>query len=234
MSQDPALDPVNDSALSLIRERRELLLDREIETTLNGLDGKAPLLAQMSKYHLGLIDSAGEATSADQQRALQGKRIRPAIAFLAAESVGGTPEEAAPLAAAIELLHNFTLIHDDIQDRSPNRRHRATVWRIWGDAQAINAGDALFAASNLTLLRTSSAHVSSDVLLELTRSFNKTTIEIVRGQVLDVGFEGRGDVTPGAYLEMIKGKTAAIVQFAAEAGAIVGGADEKRIARYAE
>jgi geranylgeranyl diphosphate synthase type I len=218
----------------LINETSEYLLDRAIQETLDDLDGSAPLLARMARYHLGLIDSTGDSTTDEQRRALQGKRIRPAVAFLAAQSVGGAAEAAAPLAAAIELLHNFTLIHDDIQDRSPNRRHRATVWRIWGDAQAINAGDALFASSHLTLLNTATAQLPAESLIELTRNFNRTTIEIVRGQVLDVGFEGRADVTPDDYLEMIAGKTAAIVRFAAEGGAIVGGADPETVAAFAE
>jgi geranylgeranyl diphosphate synthase type I len=138
----------------LLNEKSQRLLDRTIDTALADLDESAPLLSRMIRFHLGVIDSSGELTTAEERRALQGKRLRPAVALLAAQAVGGSVESAAPLAAAIELLHNFTLIHDDVQDRSPNRRHRATVWRVWGDAQAINAGDALFAASHLTLLNT--------------------------------------------------------------------------------
>ncbi len=140
-------------------------------------------------------------------------------------AAGGDPKLAAPLAAAIELLHNFTLIHDDIQDRSPNRRHRATVWRIWGDAQAINAGDALFAIAQRALLRTDTAQVPPETLLHLMDEFNRMTIEIVRGQVLDLEFEGSTSVTPTNYLSMIGGKTAAIVRYSAWAGAIIGGAN---------
>lgn len=197
-------------------------LEREIDATLEALDGDAPLMLTMARYHLGLSTSSGEPTDAETRQVVQGKRIRPLIAMLSAEAVGGSAEDAAPIAAATELLHNFTLIHDDIQDRSPNRRHRPTVWRVWGDAQAINAGDALFAASQLAVLRTSLD--APEGIRALIEAFNRTTIEIVRGQVLDLENEGRPDVTPDDYLTMIRGKTAAILRFAAWAGAIVGGA----------
>jgi geranylgeranyl diphosphate synthase type I len=178
----------------------------------------------MARYHLGLSTSSGEPTDPETRQTVQGKRIRPLIAMLTAEAVGGAAQDAAPIAAATELLHNFTLIHDDIQDRSPNRRHRPTVWRVWGDAQAINAGDALFAASQLAVLRTSVGENPAGTIRCLMEAFNRCTIEIVRGQVLDIENEGRPGVTSGDYLTMIGGKTAAILRFAAWAGAIVGGA----------
>jgi len=189
------------------------------------LEGDAPMMARMARFHLGWIESTGEPTADDVRLAVQGKRIRPHLAFLCCMAAGGDPKLAAPLAAAIELLHNFTLIHDDIQDRSPNRRHRATVWRIWGDAQAINAGDALFAIAQRALLRTDTAQVPPETLLHLMDEFNRMTIEIVRGQVLDLEFEGSTSVTPTNYLSMIGGKTAAIVRYSAWAGAIIGGAN---------
>jgi geranylgeranyl diphosphate synthase type I len=208
------------------RQHLMTLLEREILISLDALDGDAPQMRTMAEYHLGLSTSSGKPTDPETQDAVKGKRIRPLIAMLAAEAVGGSAREAAPVAAAIELLHNFTLIHDDIQDRSPNRRHRPTVWRVWGDAQAINAGDALFAAAQLTLLRTSAGESPADTLRCLAAAFNRCTIDIVRGQVLDLENGGRADVTSGDYLTMISGKTAAILRFAAWAGAIVGGAPE--------
>lgn len=202
------------------------LLEEEIDIALTALSGDAPLMLTMARYHLGLSTSSGEPTDAETRRTVQGKRIRPLVAMLAAEAVGGTAEAAAPVAAATELLHNFTLIHDDIQDRSPNRRHRPTVWRVWGNAQAINAGDALFAAAQLAVLRTASDTMSAEMVRRLIGEFNRCTIEIVRGQVMDLENEGRTDVTPDDYLRMIHGKTAAILRFAAWAGAMVGGASD--------
>lgn len=202
------------------------MLEHELEASIVQLEGDAPVMARMARFHLGWIESTGEPTADDVRQSVQGKRIRPQLAFLCCAAVGGDPELAAPLAAAIELLHNFTLIHDDIQDRSPNRRHRATVWRIWGDAQAINAGDALFAVAQRALLRMDTAHVPPETLIRLLDEFNRMTIEVVRGQVLDLEFEGSTTVTPADYLAMIGGKTAAIVRYAAWSGAIVGGASE--------
>jgi geranylgeranyl diphosphate synthase type I len=217
-----------------VEELQTHLLERELRATIDQLEGMAPLLSRMARFHLGWVDPAGAPTDEATRRTVQGKRIRPRLAFLSCAAVHGDPAAAAPLAAAIELLHNFTLIHDDIQDRSPNRRHRATVWRIWGDAQAINAGDALFAMAQRTLLRTNRDAIGADVLLRLIDEFNRVTVEIVRGQVLDLEFENQDSVSPQDYLTMIGGKTAAIVRFAAWAGAVVGGASESDAERLAE
>lgn len=210
------------------------LLDPELDRGLAELEADAPMLALMARYHLGLVDSGGTPLSDSERRTVQGKRIRPLLAILSCIACGGSPDDAAPLATGIELLHNFTLIHDDIQDRSPNRRHRATVWRIWGDAQAINAGDALFAVSNLAVLATPADAVASmNQIHHLIAEFNRMTIAIVAGQVRDLDFEGKRDVQPEDYLAMITGKTAAIVRYAAWAGSIVGGANERQAEAFA-
>jgi len=138
------------------------------------------------------------------------------------------------VAAAIELLHNFTLIHDDIQDQSPVRRHRPTVWSEWGVAQVINAGDAAFAASQIALVNLRQLGVDPDLILRLVDAFNRMTIQIVQGQALDLDFEGRDDVTPEDYLLMIELKTAVIVRYAAWAGALLGGAEDAHADRFAE
>ncbi len=205
----------------------DYLLEPELEAAIGELGEDAPLLARMARFHLGWVESNGESTTQNVRATVQGKRIRPAVALLTCAAAGGTLEAAAPLAAAIELLHNFTLVHDDIQDRSPNRRHRATVWRVWGDGQAINAGDALHAAAHLALYRLQGV-IGADRLLPLAAEFDRTTLEIVRGQVQDLGFEGRADVSPDDYLAMITNKTAAILRYAAWAGATVGGASAER------
>ncbi|MDQ2682972.1 MAG: polyprenyl synthetase family protein [Chloroflexota bacterium] len=191
---------------------------------------RAPLLGEMAEYHLGWTDGAfGD----DRSR---GKMMRPAVAIETARAVDGDAgaARAVPLAAAIELLHNFTLIHDDIQDNSPSRRHRPTVWATWGMPQAINAGDALFAAAHLALVNAGECGVAADVVLGLLRGFDATTIEIVSGQVLDIQFESRQDVTPDEYIEMITGKTARIVEFAAGGGAWIAGASPEVSAAMAE
>jgi geranylgeranyl diphosphate synthase, type I len=185
--------------------------------------------ALLAKYHLGRVDADFRETAIDAAR--RGKRVRPSVAFLSCAAVGGDPRKAVPLAAALELLHNFTLVHDDIQDQSPSRRHRPTIWKLWGIGQAINAGDALFAAAQLALLR---LDLPPDLRVRLAESFNRMTIEIVEGQVLDLGFEGRDDISAEDYLRMIAGKTSAIVRYAAWAGALVGGASDETANQFAK
>jgi geranylgeranyl diphosphate synthase, type I len=217
-------------------EIAEFDLDALVEPVLldavAALDGRAPLLAGMVQYHLGY---AGRDLQPLDRRAVdRGKRMRPAVALLAAGAAGGEPQDAAAVGAALELLHNFSLIHDDIQDESPTRRHRPTVWSLWGVGQAINAGDALFAAAHLPLYRVASSGVTADLSLRLLEAFDRMTIAIVEGQTLDLAFEARPDVSADEYLEMIAAKTAAIVQFAAWAGALLGGASEAAASRWSE
>ena len=175
-------------------------------------------------YHLGWLDEAGQPLDRPA-----GKRLRPQLCLLCCAAAGGELSQAVPVAAAIELLHNFTLIHDDIQDRSLLRRHRPTIWARWGASQAINAGDALFAISELALLRAAARPgVAPALVLELLRAFNDTTLRIVEGQVLDLDFEARDEVSVDEYWRMIRGKTATLLAYAAWAGAVVAGADRER------
>ncbi len=211
------------TTLTEMKDRFDPPLEAELQLAVDQIDGMAPLLGRMVRFHLGWVEPDGAVVDPAARQAVQGKRIRPYLTFLTADALAGNIDAAAPVAAALELLHNFTLIHDDIQDRSPNRRHRATVWRIWGDAQAINAGDALFAAAQRTLLRTPSDVVPPTTLLQMIDAFNAMTIEIVRGQTADLEFEHASQVSAEDYLAMIGGKTAAILRFSAWAGAIVAG-----------
>lgn len=210
----------------------DALLEPLMADALAALDGRAPLLAGMVRYHLGYVDL--DLHPIDPRTIDRGKRIRPAVTLLVAGAAGGDPVQAAPVAAAIELLHNFTLIHDDIQDESATRRHRPTVRHTWGDKQAINAGDALFAVAHLPLFQLPARGVSAERTIAILDAFERMTIEIVEGQTLDLGFETREDVTADAYLEMISGKTSAIIRFAAWAGATIAGADATTAARWGD
>ena len=210
----------------------DALIDEPMRIAVEALDGDAPLLLGMACYHLGWVDHGFSPLPSGATD--RGKRIRPLVALLSCAAAGGDARRAAPLAAAVELLHNFTLVHDDIQDHSPTRRHRPTVWTLWGTAQAINAGDALFAAAHLALFRSPEEGVSLELVLDLATAFQRMTLAIVGGQVLDLSFEGRHDVDPDAYLTMIAGKTAAIVRYAAWAGALLGGADLASAERFGE
>ena len=180
----------------------------------------------MARYHLGWADLNLAPASADA-----GKKLRPLLVVRCAEACGGTAEAAAPAAAAIELLHNFTLVHDDLQDQSSHRRHRETVWHHWGPAAAINVGDTLFALAHEALyaLADPPANVPADRILVIARAFDRCALRIVEGQHLDLSHEGEWGGGEGRYLEMIGGKTAAIIDFAARAGSTLAGADTTTI-----
>lgn len=177
-------------------------------------------LHRMLRYHLGWEDAQGRPMGA-----VSGKALRSTLCLLACEASGGDWRRALPAAAALELVHNFSLVHDDIQDRDPERRHRPTVWRVWGEAQAINAGDALLALGGLAVLELATEGIPAERALEAARIMDRATLEIVEGQALDLSFEERLDVTEDAYLEMIEKKTGALFDCALRLGGLVGSAD---------
>ncbi|MEP7291010.1 MAG: polyprenyl synthetase family protein, partial [Chloroflexota bacterium] len=185
--------------------------------------------ATMLRYPLGWVDK-------DNQPYVQtaGKRIRPLLLMLSAEAVGGNWQSALPAAAAVELLHNFSLVHDDIQDDSPTRHGRETVWMIWGRPNAINAGDALFALAHTALQGLTQAGVAPEVALKAWGIFNRTTIELTRGQHLDMRFEHQETVTVEQYISMISGKSAALVAACAQIGALIGSGDDETAAHFAD
>lgn len=213
--------------------RVDALIQPHIDAAIGELGSPSSLMSIMARYHLGQIDADGQPSTPEIVRVSQGKRLRPAVALLSCAAAGGDQAQAAPVAAAIELLHQFTLIHDDIQDESPTRRHRPTVWKNWGIGQAINAGDAMHATAHLALYRLIDTGVDVRLAMRLAGEYDRMTIEIVRGQVRDLGFEGRDDVTPGDYLDMISGKTSAIIRYAAMAGALIAGVDDETADAFA-
>lgn len=175
----------------------------------------------MLRYHLGWADE-----NLRPANAASGKRIRPVLCLLSCEACGGDFRQALSIAAAIELIHNFTLIHDDIQDRSQRRRHRPCVWTLWGEAQAINAGDALYSIASLAPYRSIACGVPAETVLFATRSLHSTLLSVCEGQYMDVAFEERTDVTPELYLAMIKRKTASLVACSTHLGAYIATGDD--------
>ena len=175
-----------------------------------------PALARMVAYHMGW-----EGLGAGPQA--RGKRVRPLLTLLTAQAAGGSWEDALPAAAAVEFVHNFSLLHDDIQDRSRLRRGRPTVWYLWGVPQAINAGDALFALAFRTLadLHTAAACWPEPPAALLARA----CLHLTRGQYLDLSYEGREDLDEAAYWPMVEGKTAALLETAVALGAYAAGLD---------
>lgn len=192
-----------------------------VNSRLREAEAEAPDFATLLRYPLGWADEYNQPFSHRT-----GKRIRPLLLLLCAEASGGDWRQALPAAAAVELLHNFSLIHDDIQDDSPTRHGRPTVWKIWGRANAINAGDALFALAYSALEGLADSGIEPQTVLRAWRIFNRTNLELTRGQHLDMGFEHRPTVTTDEYLSMIRGKSAALVSACAEIGALIGSQNE--------
>ena len=186
-------------------------------------------LCGMLRYHLGWVDTTFQPT-ADKA----GKRLRPVFLLLAGEAQGGDWQQALPAAAAIELLHNFTLIHDDIEDRDRTRRGRPTLWAVWGEPQAINAGDALFALAYRSLFNLQKTHVPPETVLHAVNRYTDAILHITEGQHLDLSFEAESTVDEATYLTMIEGKTAALLGLACELGGILAGAAEPHLAALRE
>lgn len=183
--------------------------------------------ARMLYYHLGWIDEG-------QPQLVAGKRIRPTLAMLCAEACGGDWRKALPFAASVELIHNFSLVHDDIQDDSPLRRGRATVWKLWGKAQAINAGDALFAYAHIAVQRARALDLQPATALEAFNLIDMACLYLTMGQHYDMAFETLNGVTVEDYLQMIEGKTAKLIATAAECGALAAEATPEIRAHYRE
>jgi geranylgeranyl diphosphate synthase type I len=167
-----------------------------------------------------------DGTSTAEAAGAAGKMVRPAFCLLACEAVGGDPARAVPAAAAIELLHNFTLIHDDIEDDSDTRHGRETLWRRVGIPLAINAGDGMFVLARNLLLNIEREGVPPERVLAATRVLDDACVDLCEGQHLDLSFESRDRVTLAEYEAMIAGKTAALLGASAAVGAIAGGAND--------
>jgi geranylgeranyl diphosphate synthase type I len=196
-------------------------IETELQTQISRLhDTRIKLYHEMLTYHMGWTgEGAGpEAT---------GKRIRPLLVLLttAASNGGRDWEPALPAAAAVELVHNFSLIHDDIQDKSPKRRGRDTAWVKWGMEQAINAGDGLLVISSLAMTDLI-AHYPADIVVKASQILHNTCLELTRGQYLDMSYEKRNDLGVEDYWPMISGKTASLLAGCCQLGALLGGADE--------
>ena len=178
----------------------------------------------MLHYHLGWMDRDFQPV-----RREAGKRLRPIFLLLACEAQGGDWQTALPAAAAVELLHNFSLIHDDIEDRDPLRRGYPTLWTIWGEAQAINAGDSLFNLAFQALLRLRERDIAPALILELQERYLATITQLTEGQCRDIGFENRGTVAEHTYLQMVAGKTASLLSFCCEAGGLLAEVSPERV-----
>ncbi|MGH3493543.1 MAG: polyprenyl synthetase family protein, partial [Sciscionella sp.] len=182
-------------------------------------------MRRIAEYHFGWRDADGTELAGNG-----GKALRPALALLGARAVGADPQCAVPAAVAIELVHNFSLLHDDVMDGDETRRHRLTAWRVFGMPAAILAGDAL-----LTLaVETARTGCAPEVAGEVIGCLDESVQRLIIGQSSDVDFESRRDVGLQECLRMAADKTGALMRAAMSIGALAAGADSVKVAALAE
>jgi geranylgeranyl diphosphate synthase, type I len=179
------------------------------------VDRLSPDVRIVASYHLGLTDAEGRPAG----RGPAGKALRPALALLSARAAGAAPERGVPAAAAVEFVHNFSLLHDDIMDGDTERRHRPTAWTVYGVGAAILAGDALLALAQDLLLESPAPQG-----LWASRCLSAAVQRLIAGQGADLAFERRDDVTLDECQQMAGDKTAALMACACSIGAIYVGA----------
>ncbi|HSK53423.1 MAG TPA: polyprenyl synthetase family protein [Clostridia bacterium] len=197
--------------------------EAEIVRLVQDRDPTTHGLYEMVRYHLGL-DGAGAPT---------GKRMRPLLGLLAYASIAGDYRRALPGAAAVELGHNFSLVHDDIEDGDRERRHRPTLWALHGIPQAVNTGDAMFSLSRIALHRLTDLGFPDSKVLRLMRLYDETCLRLCEGQYIDIWTSEHDEaLSVELYFDMIGRKTAALIAASIEAGALLATDDEAVIRRY--
>ncbi len=193
-----------------------------IDTTINELlpeDIKPKDLAESSRH---LIEAGG-------------KRVRPVLTLTACEAVGGEPEDVVESAAALELLHTFTLVHDDIMDKDDFRRGVKTVHEVWDEPLAIITGDALFAKVFEAISKNARrGNISADKMIQLFETISQASFEVCQGQALDMDFEKRDKVSKAEYMEMVEKKTGALIKTSTKVGGLLGGGSQEEVEALTE
>jgi geranylgeranyl diphosphate synthase, type I len=207
---DASLDGVEPPA---VLARVRALVDPALRAAVDRLQGEQ--MRRIAGYHMGWLDADGQPLPGD---GVGGKAIRPTLAVLSAEAAGGTAAQGIPGAVAVELVHNFSLIHDDIMDRDVERRHRPTAWVVFGEGQAILAGNALLTAAVDVLVRDGAA--GQRALPSLVAAVEG----LIDGQSADLDLETRSDADLDEVLAMEAGKTAALLACSSAIGALAVGA----------
>jgi geranylgeranyl diphosphate synthase type I len=188
------------------------------------IDSCPSSLGNMLRYHMGWQDEHGHPCNKES-----GKFIRSALCLLSCQAVGGDTSQVMSAAAAVELIHNFSLIHDDIEDASDERHHRPTVWKLWGQSQAINAGDAMFTLAYLALLNLKEKGIADEKIASSIEMLSLACLELCAGQYLDIEYENRLDISIDDYINMAAQKTAALFAVSTSLGAYLGSEDSKLV-----
>ena len=174
------------------------------------------------RYHMGWVDRWGNRAGSPIS---QGKALRPTLCLFACEALSQDFTRAMAAAAALELIHNFSLIHDDIQDQDHERRHQPTAWRVWGVSKALVAGNAMQCAGDLALLSSDYRDPSAEIPVRVSQLLTDNYLEMIEGQCLDLSFESRTVITTEEYLDMIGRKTGALIRSGLEIGALAATRD---------
>lgn len=209
--------------LPTVFERYRTAIDTEIRSVL--AERRLPMY-DMIRYHFGWIDEKNHSLHNST-----GKALRPTLCLLAYEATGSDFKKALPAAASLELVHNFSLIHDDIQDNDRERRGRPTVWSVWGMPQAINAGTAARILGSITMIRLGENDFPAEKLLRAQYILDESCLRMIEGQYLDISFEHRLDIGLADYVDMIDKKTGALMGCSLEIGALLGTEDKSVISR---
>ncbi len=188
------------------------------------------LLYRMLQYQMGWLDQFGEPVL---DLSARGKALRPTLCLFACEALSGQWVNALPAAAALEFVHNFSLIHDDIQDGDLERRHQPTVWALWGQPHALLAGNAMRSIADSTALVLVGHGVSEGKALQASYLLTRGYLDMTQGQCLDIAFEGTLDISQNDYLTMISCKTGALIKCGMEMGALLGSDEEDLMSAFA-
>jgi geranylgeranyl diphosphate synthase type I len=220
------MSAVSPTTASLIDERIAWL-DTEMEAALSSASSDLDLY-RWARYHLGWVDEQLAPLSPADRRKHGGKRLRGVLTILACEAVGGAGVSASAAGAAIELIHNFSLVHDDVEDHDEERRHRPTVWKLWGVPHAINVGSNMQAMVDVAVLRLSDRFPPAEVV-QAFRIITRAVVQMTEGQYLDMAAQDAQTMSLAQYFRMTGGKTAALIEGALEVGATLGTKDAGRI-----
>lgn len=193
-------------------------VEAELHDVFDGRDG---YLYNLLRYHLGWVDQHGQPDEGSTPLHFQG-----AVALVACDAAGGGFQAALPAAAAVELVHHFTLVHGEVQAGRAESVDRPGIWWVWGPAQAINAGDGLHALGRSAMMRLAARGLPSDRVLRAVRSLDRACLLLCEGQYMDLEFQDQMMVTSASFLDMVSRKSGALTASAAESGALAAGADD--------
>lgn len=209
------------------------MIDRYAESIQSALRSELSqshsFVYDMLRYYIGWADESGAPMSATT-----GKAVRPSLCLFGCEAVGGTVSQAIPAAVALEFIHNFSLVHDDIQDEDETRHGRKTIWAVWGKPKALVSGNVLRVVADSALHRLLSSGVDTSRAVTAAQLLTESYLEMIEGQYLDISFEGRHDISMADYRRMISRKTGALLRCSLNLGAAVGTDDARTVAAFRE